>query len=118
MSLTKDHSFFPVPEPRCVFLTEIQLKGNLAFCWWGAGLDWEEQVTPVRCYWGESDAVARVWDRVPDHSFIPLTDTTASQTTKYSDMLEEGQVAEISSAGMGCELEQSRDCSGALLAFW
>lgn len=63
MSLTKDHSFFPLPEPRCVFLTKLQLKGNLAFCWRGAGLDWEEQVTPVRCYWGESDAVARVWDR-------------------------------------------------------
>lgn len=55
---------------------------------------------------------------LPDHSFIPLTDARASQTTKYSDILEEGQVAEISSAGMGCEPEQPRDRSGALLAFW
>lgn len=55
---------------------------------------------------------------LPDHTFIPLTDTSASQTTKYSGILEEGQVAEISSTGMGCELEQPRDCSGALLAFW
>lgn len=37
MSLVKDHLFLP-QEPRCVFLTELKLKGNLAFCWWGAGL--------------------------------------------------------------------------------
>lgn len=37
MSLAKDHPFLP-QEPCRVFLTELELKGNLAFCWRGAGL--------------------------------------------------------------------------------
>lgn len=63
--------------------------------------------------WGESTG-----PELLDYSFKPLTDVRALKTTRYSHVLEEGQEAETFSAGVGYELEQPPDNSGAPLAFF
>jgi len=62
MPLTQNQPFLP-REPRRVFSIELELKGNLAFCWRGAGLGCEEPVPPAQGYWGESNAAARLQGR-------------------------------------------------------
>lgn len=65
----------------------------------------------MHCYWGESDAVVRL-----QGDPASVADTKASQTTKYSEILEEGPAPETSFAGgvgVGWEPQRPGDCSGA-----
>lgn len=111
MSLAKDHPFLP-QEPRYVFLTEFEFKGNLCFCWWGTGRNQSHQYAATR------EKTTLRCRELPDRSFTSLTDTRASQTTRNPEILEERLVPETSFAGgtrAGCELEGPEGCSGA---FW